>query len=96
MTVTALTLVITIQRGVNLTYNNAYSNYAPSINFTVSTTTTQMIFRFILQSGQLPPGGYICAGQFLIPNVNRTTSADTYSITTTNICGVVNSVSGTF
>ena len=97
MTITAFSAVITIQKGIyNLTYNNAYTNFPFTPNITEETTSTQMIYSFFFQTGQITAGGYMNAAQFLIPGVNRTTSSDTYSITTTNICGQVNSVSGTF
>jgi hypothetical protein len=97
MTITAFSGLITIQKGIyNLTYNGAYTNFPFTPNITVQTTSTQIIYRFFFETGQIIAGSYMIAAQFLIPGINRTTSSDTYSITTTNICGQVNSISGTF
>ncbi len=96
MTTTELSLVVTVQRTENATYNNAYSNYSPTINSTYTISTTDIVYTFFIQTGQLPAGNYICAVQFLLPNVNHTTSDDSYSISITNICGNINSASGNF
>ncbi|CAF4921352.1 unnamed protein product [Rotaria sp. Silwood1] len=96
MTITALSLVITVQRTANSTYSGAYSSYSPTINSINNITSSQIIYQFFIQTGQLPAGNYTCVGQYNLLNVNHATSADTYSISTTNICGMTSSATGNF
>lgn len=96
MTTATLLLVVTVQRTGNTTYHYAFSNYSPTINSTYTTSSTEIIYTFIIQTGQLPAGNYTCTVQFDLPNMKHTSSFDTYSITTTNICGNTASASGNF
>lgn len=96
MTITALSLVITVQRTENTTYYDTYNSNNAIINSTYTITTTEIIYTFFIESDQLLAGTNSCTAQFSLPDVNHTTSDDTYSIQTTNICGVINSASGNF
>lgn len=97
MTSIALSLIIRVQRTDNATYHATYNSYDTIINSTSTTTDTEIIYTFFIQGAQvLPPGNYSCNVQFQLPNVNHVTSSDTYSVQTTNICGVINTVSGNF
>lgn len=96
MTLVALSLTITVQRIGNTTYHNAYTSYSPILNSTYTTTSSQIIYQFFIQTGVLPAGNQTCAVQFHLNNVNQTTSADTYSMTTTNLCGSTNSAPSHF
>jgi hypothetical protein len=93
LTTAALSLVVTVQRTPNATYHGDYNTYPSIIN---STRTTEIIYTFVFNNGQLPAGNYTGAVQFDLANVNHTRSSDTYSIKTTSICGNINTVSGNF
>lgn len=97
MTTTALSLVIAVERIDNCTYGSVWSSNTPPIGCNYTTTDTQIIYTFFIESGQvLLAGNYTCTAQFNVPGVNHTTSNDGYSIQTTSICGTINSASGNF
>jgi hypothetical protein len=96
ITTAALSLVVTVQRTGNTTYYSDYNTYPALISATSTTSATQIIYTFSFTNGQLAAGNYTCAVQFNLPNANHTTSGDKYSITTTNVCGNINSASGNF
>lgn len=97
MTITTLSLVIIVLRDENTTYWNAYNNNNGIINSTYTTSDTEIIYTFFIQDNQLLlANNYTCGVQFNLPNLNHTTSDDRYSLQTTNICGITNSVSGNF
>jgi hypothetical protein len=96
MTSTALSLVITVQRTENATYWGDSNSYNTVINSTYTTSATEIVYTFFIESGQLPAGNYTCTVQFSLSGTNQTTSDDGYSIQTTNICGIINTASGNF
>lgn len=97
MTITALSLVMTIQRTGNTTYHNAYNSNNQIINSTYTTSATEIVYTFFIQGSQLLLANtYTCAAQFLLPDLNHTTSYDKYTVQITNICGITTSVSGNF
>jgi len=67
-----------------------------TISYVYSNETTQLIYSFSVSNSSLPAGNYTCGVEFNPSGVNHTTSADTYTITATNVCGTTKIVSGTF
>ena len=97
MTSIALSLIVRVQRADNATYYATYNSYDTIINSTYTTTYTEIIYMFFIQGAQmLLAGNYSCNVQFGLQNVNHVNSGDTYSVQTTSICGVINTVSGNF
>jgi hypothetical protein len=97
MTITALSLVITVQRTGNTTYFDTYNSDDGVINSTYTTSATEIIYTFFIQDDQLLLANtYSCGVQFNLSNSKHVTRNDQYSLQTTNICGTINSASGNF
>lgn len=91
---------IIVQRTVNATYANQYETFWNlTTNQTYIETNTQIIYTWTMLSGQTIQGigfPYFVEGQYTLPNINQTTSLDTYSATFTSVCGDTITHSGTF
>jgi hypothetical protein len=94
-TIATLSLIVTVQNTGGVTYNGDFNTY-PSIISTHNTSSTEIVYIFTVTNSSLPAGNYTCGAAFNLPGVNHTTSADTYTITATNLCGSTSTASGTF
>ena len=96
----SMIIQLVVQRTVNASYANQYQTFWNlTTNQTYIETSTQIIYTWTLLNGQLIAGigfPYFVEGQYTLPNVNQTTSLDTYSATLTSVCGYTITHNGTF
>ena len=97
---TDMLIELVVQRTVNATYAGQYQTFWNlTTNQTYIETSSQIIYMWTIIPGQIIQGigfPYFVEGQYSLPNINQTTSLDTYFATFTSICGDTISQSGTF
>lgn len=98
--VSKMLIQITVERTVGATFASQYNTFwSSTTNESYLQNSTHIIYTWTILAGQIVSGSgfpYFVEGQYSLPNINQTTSHDTYSAQLTSVCGNTVTSSGKF